>query len=342
MKAYKAYIKEENGATIVMVAISLVALLGLAALAIDVGNLYYRHTRLQDIADACALAAGTQLGEETGNDSKKKSAAYDKAVAYAINNGLAANSSGGYSANMTYGTDELGTMTVSFPDGIKAAKIDMTVNSDLYLARVLGFNQTPVSVSATARLGGAKNYTGDLVPLAFIDTTYETGTTYDLVLDPGDGFSGNFGFLDFGGNGGGATELKTNIEKGYEGQFEKNDQYYLTDTKPGQATNPVDKAISARIARCVTECPGMGCCIPTNYKANCPRVVIVPMVNDLPAANGSDQVTFIRFARVFLEGYSKVGKTRTLRVVFLETVDPSLVMGDDSDNYIVQTVRLTD
>lgn len=51
------------GATAIIVALSLVVLLGFAALAIDIGYLYSARNELQNIADASALAATRQMGE---------------------------------------------------------------------------------------------------------------------------------------------------------------------------------------------------------------------------------------------------------------------------------------
>ena len=48
--------KNERGVTIVLVAFSLLALLGMAALAIDIATLYVAHGEAQRAADAAALA----------------------------------------------------------------------------------------------------------------------------------------------------------------------------------------------------------------------------------------------------------------------------------------------
>ncbi len=53
-------IKTEQGNVLVMVAVALVVLLLMTALVIDVGNLFYRRTHLQNAADAAALAAATE------------------------------------------------------------------------------------------------------------------------------------------------------------------------------------------------------------------------------------------------------------------------------------------
>ena len=54
----KNVVSNERGATIALVAVSMVALLGFAALAVDVGNLLNIRTESQRVADAAALDVG--------------------------------------------------------------------------------------------------------------------------------------------------------------------------------------------------------------------------------------------------------------------------------------------
>ncbi len=60
-----AHRKNERGITIVLVAFSLLALLGMAALAIDVSTLYVAHGEAQRAADAAALA-GARMFASSG------------------------------------------------------------------------------------------------------------------------------------------------------------------------------------------------------------------------------------------------------------------------------------
>ena len=54
-------LQRQRGAVAVVVALSAVALLGFAGIAIDVGRLYINKTELQTAADACSLAASAEL-----------------------------------------------------------------------------------------------------------------------------------------------------------------------------------------------------------------------------------------------------------------------------------------
>lgn len=55
-------LKDQRGASAIIIAIVLAVLIGFAALAIDVGYLYATRNELQNVADAAALAAAGQLG----------------------------------------------------------------------------------------------------------------------------------------------------------------------------------------------------------------------------------------------------------------------------------------
>lgn len=58
----KQKLQNQRGATIVIVAVILPLLLGMAALAIDIGYVYATKNELQNVADAAALAAAGELG----------------------------------------------------------------------------------------------------------------------------------------------------------------------------------------------------------------------------------------------------------------------------------------
>ena len=70
-----AHRKNERGITIVLVAFSLLSLLGMAALAIDVSTLYVAHGEAQRAADAAALA-GARMFASSSELMHERSAAY--------------------------------------------------------------------------------------------------------------------------------------------------------------------------------------------------------------------------------------------------------------------------
>lgn len=67
--------KNERGAYLVMMALLIVVLIGIAALAIDVGRLLVMKTEMQNAVDAAALAAAAELDTNVGAQGRAKTAA---------------------------------------------------------------------------------------------------------------------------------------------------------------------------------------------------------------------------------------------------------------------------
>ncbi|MEE9194829.1 MAG: pilus assembly protein TadG-related protein, partial [Alphaproteobacteria bacterium] len=63
---FRAFARDEGGAVAVIFAVMLTALVGMMALAMDLGRAWNLETQLQHAADACALAAATQLDGADG------------------------------------------------------------------------------------------------------------------------------------------------------------------------------------------------------------------------------------------------------------------------------------
>lgn len=56
-------LREQKGSVAVLTAVAVTALLGLAAITVDIGNLYLNKTQLANMADAAALAGARDLPE---------------------------------------------------------------------------------------------------------------------------------------------------------------------------------------------------------------------------------------------------------------------------------------
>ncbi len=82
MRSIKQWLKREAGQSVVLVALSIAMLCGVAALVVDVGMVSVREGQLQNAADAAALAAARDL--------PSASTAKSTAVKYAGYNGVAA------------------------------------------------------------------------------------------------------------------------------------------------------------------------------------------------------------------------------------------------------------
>ncbi|MDO8589094.1 MAG: pilus assembly protein TadG-related protein [Armatimonadota bacterium] len=116
--------RNNTGSVLVFVAVSLVALIGMAALAVDVGRLYAAKTRAQDICDAAAIAGAYQLNgtadaavlaDATATTNRSASDNDESRSGWPVYN----------SASVTGGTQ--GTVNVSFPLGDDVTRDDGSV-----------------------------------------------------------------------------------------------------------------------------------------------------------------------------------------------------------------------
>ncbi len=131
---------DEQGAVLVIITLSLIALFGMMVLVVDVGSLLFTRRALVNAADAAALAAAQSCGQKEGIG-----AANAQASQYTV-----ANQSG---ASVVFGFPHY------FPScDSPAGLVTVRVSSDrpLFFAPVLGFDSDTVVVTeATASWGGA-------------------------------------------------------------------------------------------------------------------------------------------------------------------------------------------
>jgi len=128
MKKLTKIIKNEDGQVLVLTTLLLVVLLGFAALTIDIGRVYITKSKLQNAADAAALAGALDL--------PNSSTAISTAIDYAGKNGAQESET---TPNSPYDQD--------------LTKIEVTCRKTVSytFARVLGLKQTDVSARAVAQ-----------------------------------------------------------------------------------------------------------------------------------------------------------------------------------------------
>ena len=259
----KRLLKEEQGSTLVMVALGMVALMGATAMVTDVGLIYLEKTKLTNALDAAVLAGAQEL---PGQPAKAR----DVAVEYATLNGV--------------DPSQL-KVTVS-PDN-QSMSVEAKRNVNMFFARVLGFNSKEVSALAKASVGSINGMVG-VIPLALEEQPLVFGKEY--TLKTGDGKRGWFGPVALGGNG--ANVYRTNLENGYSSYLKMGD---TIDTEPGNMTGPTVQGLEYRI----NQDPHYPKCTPASYQRSCPRVVYIPIVSS-PTKGGRSTVTVKGFAAFLL------------------------------------------
>jgi hypothetical protein len=179
--------KDERGQAIVLMTLSLVVIMGMAALVLDVGNWYHTKRRLQGTADAAALAGAQKLPGDP-------SAAQTMALDYADKNG--GDVAG---ANVIVSTSLQPNDTIS----VRARKQDPGIFSG-----VIGITSADIDARAKARVGPPKKakYVAPMVvycnhPLIHNcngDSEPDFGVNTNMDYDPM-GAPGAFGMLNLGG-----------------------------------------------------------------------------------------------------------------------------------------------
>ncbi|MEL7648076.1 MAG: pilus assembly protein TadG-related protein [Sedimentibacter sp.] len=155
MKKLKRFITGESGQVLVLAALLMTVLIGVAALAVDVGLVAATKSKLQNDADAAALAGAMKI-------SSGKSAAEETAVRYAKENDDKLEDSKMLSeANFNMGTVYVKADTVK-----KTIEVVCTRKLSYSFAKILGFADTTVSARAVAQKMG---FDGGVLPFMNFD-----------------------------------------------------------------------------------------------------------------------------------------------------------------------------
>lgn len=273
--------RDRRGAVAPTVALSLFALIGAGGIAFDYARLASLDTELQQAADQAALAAATQLDQQTGAVARATAAAQSLFV----NNTLFA-SDGGANRSVTIPTvifyasktdaeaDGTGCPTAGAVTADATARF-VCVQTGTRIARyamtpvVNAFASGNISAMAVAGLGAAICKT----PPVMICNPQETGTnlTFDATALRGVGLRlvsvgggtggwapGNFGYLDNNGGSNGAPGLREAL--GWSTPPGDCIAQSGVDTKPG-ATVTVTDALNTRFDIYTNvACPSGGTC----------------------------------------------------------------------------------
>lgn len=175
MKKIKELIFAERGQAAVLVALSLTALLGFAAISVDYGYLANERRGLQNAADAAALAAAWELPDKGNVEAKGRE--------YAIKN----------ASELTGGQ-----IKFAYPNELKEVKVDVEYTYDTFFGRVLGQNSAVISASATAEK--ISEWKGEALP--FLNMGFDYSTTDPTAWTKvGPGINGTI--VDFSTHGSG-------------------------------------------------------------------------------------------------------------------------------------------
>jgi hypothetical protein len=177
-------VQREEGQNLVLIALSMIALVGMMALVLDGGNGFAQRRRMQNAADAGVIAGVRELA--LGNS-------YSVAVARADEYARTRN-----------GADSVQTSLDGTTLTVQTSRTFPT-----FFAMVLGLPNMTAAASASARYGVA-GAGGDLLPMAIYEQVFIEGQIYQLWDNILNG-PGGFGWLDWNGVPVGNPELADNI-----------------------------------------------------------------------------------------------------------------------------------
>jgi len=239
----------ECGQVLILTVLAMAVLLGMVAMAVDVGLFLQERRSLQNAADAAALAGAAYLPNGV--------MASDKARDWAVQNGIDG-SDGRQIQAVNVGTDRVEVVVVR-------------EDAPFIFGRVLGLTSLDIRARAVAQLGSLSGAVG-LTPFGVPENAIKYCAYTQIILPSPppeclttlhynvDDVGSNVGDLDFDGKGGGANELNELIKGG-----NKNPLCSINETpppgcpttepsKPGNTVGQIRDAIEWRLANTTQHC----------------------------------------------------------------------------------------
>lgn len=290
-------IHNKRGATIVLFALCLVALIGIVALVVDLGMLYIARQRAQNVADAAVLAAMWKLPDTNAAETVAKDV-------------VIANNSASGSGKWQF-TDPP-QIDFSAYKGIPAGNVIRVTGSvpvNFFFAGIFGKSSGSASATAVGVRTGVESMKGKLMPWALTSTSVwnPDGTAklmpeenWGTVVHQQNGLlgPGNFGAIYYGNE-----KQKQHYENRLSGAAEPIDIDVLdvVSNRHGNVDKDTINGLNARFGGrnnliSLEEWKEQG------MPSDCPQLVLLPIVED---PNGANNQTFkvLGFAAYFITYY---------------------------------------
>jgi Putative Flp pilus-assembly TadE/G-like len=161
--------RRQCGQTVALLAVFLTTLLGIAALAVDVGSWYQDRRHLQNDADAAALAGASYIPAGTP----------------------VTNATAEFNANKMNGE----TVTITQPTA-DTIKVVTNYQAPAFFARILGQSSASLQATAIAQIQASGVVAHHVSPYAVLRTVYNNGAGTQLFTCTGSGSTSNCGTID--------------------------------------------------------------------------------------------------------------------------------------------------
>jgi len=327
----RKFFKDERGSNIVIIALTITALLILAAFVVDLGAAYVKTAEVQTAADAAVMAAGMQLPVEV-NDTSKQSAMTATVLEYLQKNGITDTAD----VNVYFSqTQENLYMRIG---------VDVPAISKTEFSKIIGVNEVTFTRSAEARTLATTSL-NDLVPLSaredVLNALIASGNTEHVVLKygkkTGEVVQGAFGAIDLDGvKGGGANDYVSWLTNGYQGNLTVGT---VLPIEGGNMAGPTLTGLSARFNAC-THFQSDGGCTAAHYDSTCPRVMKVPVIQYI----NSHYVKVVGFAAFVIEDYTTYSTQGYVIGTYVDMINIGAATGDitgSAENYGVYSLTLS-
>ncbi|MEH6907472.1 pilus assembly protein TadG-related protein [Neobacillus drentensis] len=305
--------REENGAVLVMVAFSMLALLGFTALAIDGGRIYSEKSKLQKAVDSAVLAGAQGLrttnssssAEEIANDIFYEKYGYDNSLVF----------------NLTVVPGQ------SIEGEAKNIPVSMT------FAKAVGTDEAFINASAKAVVGPITKASG-IAPFVILKSDIPNRTVLNCgSTNPGD-LQGNCGYLKFSdGN------LRDAILNG--ATYDVRNTVF---TDPGGSVGQVEQAIDGVDGIVSKDVSKLHCQSPDTADNSCARVITTVVVDNWvdvegKPITGKSEVKIVGFASYWIDRY----EDKRLYGKFIKMVAPGEIgTGTGIGDYNLFGVKLSE
>lgn len=153
------YRRQQKGSIMVLTTLLIMGMIGMLALAIDLGFLFSARNQLQNGIDAATLAAGAGLRVTMEDDPaapQQKLLAQQLAIQYAGYNQVRTKSDPDPNGNQpnenNIQLDKIGKVTVDTSGDLPRAQVDAVLKTPLLFAGIFGFNSIDMGATAKASL----------------------------------------------------------------------------------------------------------------------------------------------------------------------------------------------
>ncbi|MCL7746730.1 pilus assembly protein TadG-related protein [Halalkalibacter alkaliphilus] len=267
----KRFLKQEEGAVIVLVALCMTMFIGFMALVIDMGSLYLEKSRLQKMADAAVLAAAQEL---PGNREKSMKTAHQTILL-----------NGGEPTHFQTVINQSNSLI----------EVIGSKKGTLFFAKALGIKEPLIQAKAVVQLQPLSSGKG-AIPLG-VQPSMNLSFGAVQTLKVSDSASGNFGAIALTGTG--ARNYETDLRNGYEFELKVG---AVLGTQTGNLAGPTRDAVTPRIAACPNA-------TYLDYPPGCQRVVLIPIFEPVQAdQNQIKQVRVLGFASFFIESVASTNQ----------------------------------